>query len=81
MERHTMQMKEKLKVFVRTGHQRLPFKLLEVEGDLLQVNEGHLGVLQHRLLIRLEERYHISVIGLQQRRHLDDFLIDTATQR
>lgn len=76
-----MQMKDKLKVFVRTGHQRLPFKLLEVEGDLLQVNEGHLGVLQHCLLISLKERYHTSVTGLRRRRHLDDFLIDTATQR
>lgn len=43
-------------VSVHTGHKWLPFKLLEVECDLLQVNQRHLSVLQHGLLIGLQER-------------------------
>lgn len=40
-------------VSAHTGHKWLPFKLLEVERDLFQVNKGHLSVLQHGLLISL----------------------------
>lgn len=36
-----------------TGHQRLPVELPEVESDLFQVDQGHLSVLQHGLLIGL----------------------------
>lgn len=41
-----------------TGHQRLPVELPEVESDFFQVDQGHLSVLQHGLLIGLGMKTH-----------------------